>query len=994
MVPIQIRLQNFLSYRQATKLDLRGIHLACISGANGSGKSSLLDAMTWALFGQSRSKSDDDLVNRAAAGKGEAAEVRLLFALEASTYRIVRRKQISKPQSLELQLQVDTDEWRSLTEGGVRNTQAAIEKLLGMNYDTFVNASFLLQGRADEFTTKTPNNRKEILADLLGLSNWDRYRALANEERRQAEGQLQLIEGRLRDIELELEKEPQRLAELETATSSLDAISARLDGQEELLKQGRRAAAAIERQKQVVDNLSERLGREQAELKQLEQRRSERLERQKELAATISDAEDIEAGFAKWQKLQEELEALQDQYQRYSTVVAERRPHELALQDQRSRLEQRRQELERRRRRISGLEEEREQKEAALTETLERLEASAGRLKALKEREQAYHAADKQLQSLRADRRYLERQAEQLRQRKQEVAALQKEKTRLSAALVEVDAGLARAQLSLTEVEPQVEELTGARAEMEALTREQPRLKEEMNDLQERISLLKEASTCPMCGQSLTAAHRQEVLAELQQDGRQRGDRYRDNRDRLAELEQRVTELRRAPAEKQHLTGERLRLQQRQASLTAQLGETEKHIEHWQEEEKARLEALEEQLADDATMKQAEQEVTELEAEIAAVAALEEQHGVLERRVADLEARLSAIAAELQEWHDEETGLAAELDSIVAKLETEDFAPEARQALAALTEKANAVDYDPAAHQAARRQLEALGNVRQRHAALDRARAALEPLEDTLADLADQQAAATQRIREITEQLEEAQDFLQKLEEGGVDVAAIEAEVNQLREEQIVAHRRVATAQQSVAVLADLRALKRKEQGQAAAQSRRIQRLRLLEKACSREGVQALLIERALPEIEEDANDLLERLTSGQMRVTFETQRRLKTRDHLAETLDIRITDNQGERPYENYSGGEQFRVNFAIRLALSRILAKRAGARLETLVIDEGFGSQDPNGRQRLVEAINTVQGDFQRILVITHIDELRDAFPTRIEVTKSPKGSLLTVI
>ncbi|MCI0396533.1 MAG: hypothetical protein L0322_16570 [Chloroflexi bacterium] len=130
------------------------------------------------------------------------------------------------------------------------------------------------------------------------------------------------------------------------------------------------------------------------------------------------------------------------------------------------------------------------------------------------------------------------------------------------------------------------------------------------------------------------------------------------------------------------------------------------------------------------------------------------------------------------------------------------------------------------------------------------------------------------------------------------------------------------------------------------------------------------------------------------MRVVFDTQRRLKTSDRLTETLDIRIVDGAGERPYENYSGGEQFRVNFAIRLALSRVLARRAGARLQTLVIDEGFGSQDPDGRQRLIEAINTIQNDFERILIITHIDELRDAFPTRIEVEKGPGGSVISVI
>jgi exonuclease SbcC len=112
------------------------------------------------------------------------------------------------------------------------------------------------------------------------------------------------------------------------------------------------------------------------------------------------------------------------------------------------------------------------------------------------------------------------------------------------------------------------------------------------------------------------------------------------------------------------------------------------------------------------------------------------------------------------------------------------------------------------------------------------------------------------------------------------------------------------------------------------------------------------------------------------------------------ETLDIKIADELGTRPYENYSGGEQFRVNFAVRIALSKLLARRAGAQLQTLVIDEGFGALDSAGRDRLVEAINVIQDDFQRILVITHLDELKDAFPVRIEVTKTGEGSQISIV
>src|SRR5205807_840575 len=95
----------------------------------------------------------------------------------------------------------------------------------------------------------------------------------------------------------------------------------------------------------------------------------------------------------------------------------------------------------------------------------------------------------------------------------------------------------------------------------------------------------------------------------------------------------------------------------------------------------------------------------------------------------------------------------------------------------------------------------------------------------------------------------------------------------------------------------------------------------------------------------------------------------------------------------EMFSGGEGFRVNFAIRIALSRLLAHRAGTRLQLLVVDEGFGSQDQEGRDRVVEAIQAIEAEFEKILVITHLEDLRERFPVRIEVTKTPEGSTYAV-
>ncbi len=172
--------------------------------------------------------------------------------------------------------------------------------------------------------------------------------------------------------------------------------------------------------------------------------------------------------------------------------------------------------------------------------------------------------------------------------------------------------------------------------------------------------------------------------------------------------------------------------------------------------------------------------------------------------------------------------------------------------------------------------------------------------------------------------------------------------------------------------------------------------------AFGKKGIQAMIIESAIPEIEEEANNLLDKLTEGRMKVALETQKETKTKVQTlegkihatVETLDIIISDEMGERPYELYSGGETFRVNFALRLAISKLLANRAGAKLQFLIIDEGFGTQDATGRAKLVGVIDTIKDDFEKILIITHLEELKEEFPVRIEVSKNPGGSAFEII
>jgi exonuclease SbcC len=92
MIPVRLELKNFLPYRSPDPVRFDGIHLACLTGPNGAGKSSLLDAITWALWGKARAKRDEELVHL---GQGDMY-VQLDFEQEGSTYRVLRRRSRGK----------------------------------------------------------------------------------------------------------------------------------------------------------------------------------------------------------------------------------------------------------------------------------------------------------------------------------------------------------------------------------------------------------------------------------------------------------------------------------------------------------------------------------------------------------------------------------------------------------------------------------------------------------------------------------------------------------------------------------------------------------------------------------------------------------------------------------------------------------------------------------------------------------------------------------
>lgn len=315
--------------------------------------------------------------------------------------------------------------------------------------------------------------------------------------------------------------------------------------------------------------------------------------------------------------------------------------------------------------------------------------------------------------------------------------------------------------------------------------------------------------------------------------------------------------------------------------------------------------------------------------------------------------------------------------------------------MAKIEEKINALKYDPAVHEQVRAEERELNSIEEEFSELGKARVAVENITQEIASHEKQFTGLELDLEKVAAEYDQIVKKTGEDERITSELKTLENDLLEAQSQENDIRLQVGGAQQRLQALETQKARKTEIESEIDTFNHRIVQLKLLEGAFGKDGIPALLIEQSIPEIETQANSILERLSHNEMSVNFETERAYadNRREDKRQTLDIVVRDSAGTRPYELYSGGEAFRVNFAIRLALSRMLAKRSGARLQTLVIDEGFGSQDSEGRQRLVEAINLVSADFEKILVITHLEELKDAFPSRIEVTKTLEGSQVEV-
>jgi exonuclease SbcC len=852
MIPLRLELRNFMAYREADPLDLTGLHVVCLSGENGAGKSALLDALSWALWGKARANRDDELISQ---GESEM-RVALTFSEGSNVFQVVRTRKLAKATArgktaassgtLDLLIE-DQGSWRSLSEPRQSDTQAKIVSILNLTHDTFINSAYLKQGRADEFTLRTPAERKALLAEILSLDVWQGYEEKVKQQQQAAESALSVLRFELKKTEDEIGRLPQYERELEAAQAASHNAAAALE-------QAEAGLAEVNRQRERARALQAQLARAAAQSKAIRAEQdglaAEQAGHQRQMQAyrtALDRRDEIAAGYADYEAARER----DAQFNLKLTSLVELNARKTAA-------------------------------EAALAEARRDL---AGR------------------RDLAAARlRELEPLAD--------VAAWQAQMDEAEAALAELAAVQGQRDARLRELGDARERQAGAKAENDELRRR-------MNELKARITALSRVGAiCPTCGRELAEADRVRILADWEAQGKAMGDQYRAN-----------TEL-----------AERLAAQRREL---------------------------------DEAVEQADRILARLPGAQREASALQERLA----RAAQAAGQLPAARAELERAQ--------------AVLNADDYAPEARQALAEVNRELEALGYDAAAHRELREAiLPRLEAFVERKRELDRAdlgveseRRALEALELRMQAVAQRRAAEEAAEADLQRDLAACQAALQRAPE-------VETVAQRARSEFFAAQRKVGEANQRVQACLSLAGSRERLNADIDAWAKKQSLLADLRTAFGKNGVPAMIIEAVLPELEETANALLGRLTNQRMSVRFETQR-ATLRGDVSETLELHIRDDLGWRPYEMFSGGEAFRINFGVRIALSQLLARRAGARLQTLIIDEGFGTQDAQGRERLVEAIRSIEDDFERIFIVTHIDELRDAFPSRIEVAKTANGS-----
>jgi len=1038
MIPLKLTLKNFLSYRDAS-LDFRGLHIACICGSNGAGKSSLLEAIAWVLWGQGRASTDDDVIHQ---GELEA-RVDFVFQCHEQTYRVMRSRTRGQTSTLEFQVKTSNG-FRALTGRGMRATQLLIIQTLRLDYETFVNSAYLRQGRADEFMLKRPGERKQVLADLLQLGRYDELAEQSKERSRQLKAEVELLERTVDSLTTQLEQGSQLVLEHTHLTTQLDQLQQeQADDQATLhqLQQTRQQRQGWIHQLTLLHQQHPLL---QQDCQRLIQEQQHIQHQQQALAGILQQEGAIAQGCAEYHRLLAEEEAQSTRFHAHQaataqlqTLQSQLQSHVATLHDEQRTLQVQWENLQQQLDEVNHT----LRKSGDIETALGHLQKARDRLAMLDQRQaeaapllQRRHQLQAELDRLQTR---ITARMDELRTATQELEAQQQRHPHLQQAVLEISTSITYLEQRRSYQQQVREKGVERRNFLERLQERQRKYEAHLAELAHKIAMLEqggpgetehpslsqqqiaagvretnghyvpdaEAATfppCPLCDRPLDAHHWALVLERYyleQQEIQQQiwvlreqlttSDREiqllrQEYRALEQELAQYAVVLERRGQLQQQLQGVsdgQTRLQQlRQEQQTLERALREQHYAPDLQDELVRLETTLTHLNyDDKTHALARGEVDRWRWAEIRQAELKQA----ERRRSHLLERLPALEA-CQE----------ELDEQLAAIAESPLCHEIRQ----LEVHREAIAYDLEHHTAIRQALRQAQQWPLRQQELTQAQQQAPQLAERLRELEALLQDRSHTLETLTEQMNSLKHQLDQVPDPEPAILALETQLQQRRQRLDTYLAEIGRLQQQQQHLDALKT-QQVEQTHALQVARRQLRIyQELAQAFGKNGIQALMIENILPQLEAEANQILGRLSNHQLHVQFVTQRSRKGSGRkalrLIDTLDILIADARGTRPYETYSGGEAFRINFAIRLALARLLALRSGMALQLLIVDEGFGTQDEAGCDRLISAIQAIADDFACILTVTHMPRLKEAFQTRIEVNKTEDGSKVTLV
>ncbi len=311
----ELELENFVSHRKTKmKFDL-GVTL--IVGPNGSGKTSILDGISFALFRLHSRGRDENVVNK----KARHARVNLKFSVHgkgkyAAEWNIEKKKDGCDIKGVVYEL-TESGKHPITKEAGSRTLLPEIAKILDVEKETFENSVYIRQGEIEKLVTERPAERKKLISKLLGIDDfeqaWNIMRDIVGDYEKRLEG----LRGELREKERvvkELERVRRELANLEVRISEGEASARKLEEErvraEEKLK-------VMEEKKRRFEELNVKRVEAKFRLENCEEKVKAAEENLRRLESLEKEMERRREGYEKHVSLRKRAETLGEEKKRY-----------------------------------------------------------------------------------------------------------------------------------------------------------------------------------------------------------------------------------------------------------------------------------------------------------------------------------------------------------------------------------------------------------------------------------------------------------------------------------------------------------------------------------------------------------------------------------------------------------------------------------------------------------------------------------------------------